>query len=105
MNEKKYKSIRKQNLQTLPWVDEVVIFNQETPKEIFEFCKKYNSFPNRKPLVAVPSSYSQTSEKELEDNGVNIVIYANASQTPHNTRCCHFSGRVDNLPNKPESSS
>ncbi|MBO6979370.1 MAG: phosphoenolpyruvate mutase [Prochlorococcus marinus XMU1428] len=50
---------------------------QETPKEIFEFCKKYNSFPNRKPLVAVPSSYSQTYEKELEDNGVNIVIYAN----------------------------
>jgi phosphoenolpyruvate phosphomutase len=28
-------------------------------------------------LVAVPSTYSHMTEKELEDFGVNIVIYAN----------------------------
>ncbi len=50
---------------------------QKTPDEIFSFCKKYNELPNRKPLVAVPSSYSGTSETELEDNGINVVIYAN----------------------------
>jgi phosphoenolpyruvate mutase len=50
---------------------------QKTPSEIFEFCSHYNELPNRKPLVAVPSSYSTTTETELEANGVNIVIYAN----------------------------
>jgi phosphoenolpyruvate phosphomutase len=29
------------------------------------------------PLVAVPSSYNQVTESELEKHGVNIVIYAN----------------------------
>ena len=50
---------------------------QKTPQEIIDFCSKYNQLSFRKPLVAVPSSYSQIYEKELEDNGVNIVIYAN----------------------------
>ena len=35
------------------------------PKEIFEFCKKYNKFKNRKPLVVVPSSFSQVKEQDL----------------------------------------
>ena len=50
---------------------------QKDASEIFSFCKKYNNLSIRKPLVAVPSSYSQTTENELEDNGINIVIYAN----------------------------
>ena len=50
---------------------------QKNPKEIFEFCKLYNRFNNRKPLVAVPSSYNATTEHELHEQGVNIVIYAN----------------------------
>ena len=50
---------------------------EETPKEIFEFCKSYATIPNRKILVAVPSSYSQVTEQELLAYGVNIVIYAN----------------------------
>lgn len=50
---------------------------QKDPGEIFEFCNVYNSLENRKTLVAVPSSYSETTEEELERNGVNIVIYAN----------------------------
>ena len=47
------------------------------PDEIFEFCKIYNEFEERRPLIAVPSSYSQTYESELEMHGVNVVIYAN----------------------------
>lgn len=50
---------------------------QKTPDEVFEFCRRYNRLPNRKPLVAVPSSYNTTTEQELEDNGINVVIYAN----------------------------
>ena len=47
------------------------------PSEIFEFCKIYNKFKNRKPLVVVPSSYSQVKESQLIKSGANIIIYAN----------------------------
>ncbi len=50
---------------------------KKDPTEIFSFCKAYNELPNRKPLVAVPSSYNQVTEDELASHGVNIVIYAN----------------------------
>jgi phosphoenolpyruvate phosphomutase len=46
-------------------------------KEVFEFCKEYSKFENRRPLVAVPTNYSTVYENELRDAGVNIVIYAN----------------------------
>ena len=58
--------------------DGIMIHSREkTPSEVFEFCARYNMLENRKPLVAVPSSYNQTTEQELENNGVNVVIYAN----------------------------
>jgi phosphoenolpyruvate phosphomutase / 2-hydroxyethylphosphonate cytidylyltransferase len=47
------------------------------PAEILEFCRRYSEFENRKPLLAVPSSYNIITEDELEKAGVNIVIYAN----------------------------
>ena len=47
------------------------------PSEIFDFCKKYNKFKNRKPLVIVPSSFSQVKESKLIKSGANIIIYAN----------------------------
>ena len=50
---------------------------QDKPDEIFDFIDKYNKFNNRKPLVCVPSSYKDVTEKELSLRGVNIVIYAN----------------------------
>jgi phosphoenolpyruvate phosphomutase len=50
---------------------------QKYPAEIFEFCRLYNTLKNRKPLVAVPSSYNTVTEDELQEQGVNIVIYAN----------------------------
>jgi phosphoenolpyruvate mutase len=49
----------------------------KSPDEIFEFCNRYNKLPNRKVLVAVPSSYNTVTEDELASKGVNIVIYAN----------------------------
>lgn len=58
--------------------DGIMIHSKEkNPKEIFEFCKHYVKFKDRKPLVVVPSTYSQVKESALEKAGVNIVIYAN----------------------------
>ena len=58
--------------------DGIMIHSREnTPDEIFSFCKLYSTLPNRKPLVVVPSSYNKVTEQELQEQGVNIVIYAN----------------------------
>ena len=45
--------------------------------EIVEFCNEYQRFSNRVPLVVVPSTYSHKTEDDLQDLGVNVVIYAN----------------------------
>ena len=50
---------------------------RSTPKEIFSILQEYKKFKNKKPLIAVPSSYSSVRESELIKNGVNMVIYAN----------------------------
>ena len=50
---------------------------RKSPDEIFEFCDRYAQLPNRKTLVAVPSSYNTVTEDELSARGVNVVIYAN----------------------------
>jgi len=50
---------------------------QRDPAEVLEFCRRYATFSDRKPLVAVPSSYNAITEEQLADAGVNVVIYAN----------------------------
>ncbi len=50
---------------------------QKSPDEVFEFCARYAKLPNKKTLVAVPSSYNKVTEEELAERGVNVVIYAN----------------------------
>lgn len=58
--------------------DGIMIHSREkTVDEVLEFCEAFRKFPKKVPLVAVPSSYNKTTEKELADAGVNIVIYAN----------------------------
>jgi phosphoenolpyruvate phosphomutase / 2-hydroxyethylphosphonate cytidylyltransferase len=47
------------------------------PDEILAFCERFRTLEQRVPLVAVPSTYSSITERELIDAGVNIVIYAN----------------------------
>lgn len=46
-------------------------------QEILEFCKIYNAFAKRKPLMVVPTNYPSISEEDLKNAGVNIVVYAN----------------------------
>ncbi|MCQ2753659.1 MAG: phosphoenolpyruvate mutase [bacterium] len=59
-------------------VDGIMIHSRKKEfDEIKEFATLYNQLPNRKPLVVVPSSYNHVTEKELIENNINIVIYAN----------------------------
>ena len=58
--------------------DGIMIHSKEKDgKEIVEFCNKYQKFNTRVPLVVVPSTYHHMNETELQNLGVNVVIYAN----------------------------
>jgi phosphoenolpyruvate phosphomutase len=58
--------------------DGLMIHSKEkTPDEILEFCRNYEKFERRVPLVVVPSTYPQITEQELAAAGVRVVIYAN----------------------------
>lgn len=58
--------------------DAILIHSKEdNPAQIFEFAKKFVKSKYFKPMVAVPSSYSKTYEKDLIKNGFKIIIYAN----------------------------
>lgn len=58
--------------------DCIMIHSKENnPREIFRFAKKFMKSKHSRPLVAVPSTYSKTYEKDLIKNGFKIVIYAN----------------------------
>jgi phosphoenolpyruvate mutase len=58
--------------------DGIMIHSKEKDgKEIVEFCRRYNEFENRVPLVVVPTSYNFMKEEELMELGINVIIYAN----------------------------
>lgn len=58
--------------------DGIMIHSKEKDgQEIVEFCRKYNEFENRVPLIVVPTSYNFMKEEELVDLGINVIIYAN----------------------------
>ena len=59
-------------------VDGIMIHSrQKTTDEIFQFAKKIRKNHKTTPLVSLPSTYNQVTEKELVENGFNVVIYAN----------------------------
>ena len=56
----------------------ILIHSKATnPNSIFEFSKKFQKSKYYKPIVVVPSTYSQIYEKKLIQNGIKVVIYAN----------------------------
>jgi len=58
--------------------DGIMIHSKENDgKEIIEFCREFEKFDTKVPLVVVPSTYAHMNESELEELGVNVVIYAN----------------------------
>ena len=71
-------AIKRANAYVEAGADAIMIHSKEKDfKEIKEFCKEYQKLNRKVPLVVVPSTYSHISEKELIENGVNMVIYAN----------------------------
>ena len=58
--------------------DAILIHSKEKhPNQIFSFSKNFTKSKFLKPLIAIPSTYSKTYERELINNGFKIVIYAN----------------------------
>ncbi len=58
--------------------DGIMIHHKEKDiTELAGFCKRYHTFSQKVPLFVVPSAYSHVYEKELQDMGVQVVIYAN----------------------------
>jgi phosphoenolpyruvate phosphomutase / 2-hydroxyethylphosphonate cytidylyltransferase len=58
--------------------DGIMIHSKEKDgKEIIEFCRRYNEFENKVPLIVVPTSYNFMTEEELVNLGVNVIIHAN----------------------------
>ncbi len=50
---------------------------QKRPDEVYKFANSFRQeFPTI-PLVAVPTSYNSVTERELQEHGFNMVIYAN----------------------------
>jgi phosphoenolpyruvate phosphomutase len=63
---------------SLAGADAIMIHSRKKdPDEVFEFCRTVRSQGIKVPIVVVPTSFCDVTEKELEDSGVNVVIYAN----------------------------
>lgn len=59
-------------------VDGIMIHSRKKQAdEILEFCQKFRGYNENTPIIAVPSSYTQITTKELQKAGINVVIYAN----------------------------
>jgi len=58
--------------------DGIMIHSKEkSGKDIKEFCQKFRKEYQNTPLVLVPTTYNHFTEKELNEWGANIIIYAN----------------------------
>ena len=55
--------------------DGIVIHSKKNnPKEVLDFANIYKSIGMNKPLVSIPTSYSQITEQELIEGGFKAVI-------------------------------
>ena len=60
--------------------DAILIHSKsQSPDEVFAFCERYRESRELSlvPLIVVPSTYAQVTERELRDRGIRMVIYAN----------------------------
>jgi len=58
--------------------DGIMIHSKEKDgSEIIEFMKKFREYSSDIPVILVPTSYNHITEKEFEEIGANIIIYAN----------------------------
>lgn len=58
--------------------DGIMIHSKDkTGADIKEFCQRFRKEYAKIPLVLVPTTYNQFTEKELYEWGANVIIYAN----------------------------
>jgi len=58
--------------------DGIMIHSKEKDgKEILDFLDAYNKFPNRGPVVCVPTTYNHIHENDLAAAGAQVIIHAN----------------------------
>jgi len=58
--------------------DAILIHSKKkNANEIFKFAKLFRKSKFYRPMIAVPTTYSQTYEQDLIKNGFKVVIYAN----------------------------
>lgn len=58
--------------------DGVMIHSKDkSGMDIKEFCQKFRAEYKSVPIVLVPTTYNQFTEKELAEWGANVIIYAN----------------------------
>lgn len=58
--------------------DGVMIHSKDrSGEDIKSFCLSFRKFNNTTPIIVVPTSYNHILEKELQDWGANVIIYAN----------------------------
>lgn len=58
--------------------DGVMIHSKDkTGTDIKEFCQRFRKEYEKIPIVLVPTTYNQFTEKELAEWGANVIIYAN----------------------------
>ena len=71
-------ALKRANAYSKAGADAILIHSKEkNPSEIFKFAKEFKKSKYCKPMVAVPSTYSKTTESQLIKHGFKIVIYAN----------------------------
>ncbi len=71
-------ALKRANSYSKAGADMILIHSKDkSPKEIFSFSKFFQKSKYYKPMICVPSTYSNTHEKDLIKNGFKIVIYAN----------------------------
>ena len=58
--------------------DGVMIHSKEkSGEDIKDFCTRFRALYKDVPIVLVPTTYNQFTERELSEWGANIIIYAN----------------------------
>lgn len=68
-------AIKRANAYADAGADAILIHSKlKTPDEIFKFAYRWQ---NRIPLVVVPTTYYGVTARELQEHGINMVIYAN----------------------------
>lgn len=73
-----YDAIKRAECYIEAGADGIMIHSKDKlPDQILEFCDEYKKLKKKVPLVVVPTTYNTITEKELQEAGASIVIYAN----------------------------